>query len=585
MKKLFCFKTVIALALALTTLMGVSLTWAEPWKFGVMADTQWTSSPDNKNPNDVAVNVIDHLNKEFIKHKVKFVIQTGDLTEDGNILEIDTTATFRQALYNAGIGFYPLRGNHEGSAAITAEFKRVFPQTGAVSLNAGVNNQTPSNALVATTFYGDPTDPLNPFGLYNTNSTFIVGSNFSSPTTVDPNYAGLTYSFDYGNARFVLLDGFGIPGIACNLIENQQPWISSTLSTRPADTHAFVFSHKGLITENHTDILFTAPGKCDGSSTNSNPSVKPNAQNDFISSLFGSGVRYYINGHDHMHNRAIVKSPNDLSPSTVQNIATSSNSYKFYTPLAPLSNDEIYNIPAHGITNGPREMEIAQELYTVGYYIVTVDGPRVTVDFYSSPNGCNCGTDQTNDIIPYTFTKRETFGYSLNGQEFLVGQGQSYTVVQDSFGDTTARILDGVNGSKVTVHDGRATTKAVDTGWAPAESGLASDILTLWGMADLGSEETDTYVLLMSFDKNAPRQHLGNGGFGIATRDADGNWVNAVDMNFGGTTNFVKGPWKPGYDLGTYGVDASTKTAWAVMNHNGDFAIATGIEPVPGHRK
>ena len=89
----------------------------------------------------------------------------------------------------------------------------------------------------------------------------------------------------------------------------------------------------------------------------------------------------------------------------------------------------------------------------------------------------------------------------------------------------------------------------------------------------------------MSFDKNAPRQHFGNGGFGIATRDADGNWVNAVDMNFDGTTSFVKGPWDASYGLGTYGVDASAKTAWAVVNHNGDFAVTTGIEPVPGHRR
>ena len=53
-------------------------------------------------------------------------------------------------------------------------------------------------------------------------------------------------------------------------------------------------------------------------------------------------------------------------------------------------------------------------------------------------------------------------------------------------------------------------------------------------------------------------------------------------MTLGGVTKFVKGSWKPDYPLGTYGVDASTKTAWAVINYNGDFAVATGIGPVPG---
>jgi hypothetical protein len=56
-------------------------------------------------------------------------------------------------------------------------------------------------------------------------------------------------------------------------------------------------------------------------------------------------------------------------------------------------------------------------------------------------------------------------------------------------------------------------------------------------------------------------------------------------MNFRGTKRFVKGPWKPAYGLGTYGVDPKTKTAWAVINFNGDFAVARDIEPAHRHRK
>jgi hypothetical protein len=124
---------------------------------------------------------------------------------------------------------------------------------------------------------------------------------------------------------------------------------------------------------------------------------------------------------------------------------------------------------------------------------------------------------------------------------------------------TMAAILSGTNGSTGKDYNLRPLAKSVNTGWAPATAGLSSDIFTLWGMADSlatkltpvdspsfqykdytyvdpDTEKTDTYALSMSFDKNGPRQHLGNGGFGIATRDGDGNWVNAVDMNFGGTT-------------------------------------------------
>jgi hypothetical protein len=252
------------------------------------------------------------------------------------------------------------------------------------------------------------------------------------------------------------------------------------------------------------------------------------------------------------------------------------------------------------------------------------------------PNGCNGDCDQTYDVIPYAgntptaypyvspavfystpvpFSKHETFGYSLNGKEILVPQGGSYALTDDTskaiangeagYVGTTAAILSGTNGSKGRDYNGRTLTKTVDTGWAPKDNDvLDSDILTLWGMADSlatnftdsgnsnyhymyvvpNTTLTDTYVLSMTY---APghSEHLGNGGFGIATKDAAGNWINAVDNNVGGTKTFVKGTWKSNYGLGAYGVDASTKTAWAVINYTGDFAVANGIEQVPGHSK
>ena len=66
----------------------------------------------------------------------------------------------------------------------------------------------------------------------------------------------------------------------------------------------------------------------------------------------------------------------------------------------------------------------------------------------------------------------------------------------------------------------------------------------------------------------------GNAGYRLATREMDGTWINAAEKNFGSSVaRFVKGPWQPGYGLGTYGVDMSTKTAWAVINYDGEFAV------------
>ena len=551
MKKIFCFNKVLALAVVFAMFMGAGSVFARPWRFGIISDTQWTVPDDGRNPNSVAVDIINQVNQEFISKDVKFVVAVGDITDNGTNFALDTRVTYTQALYNAGTGFFPLRGNHESSQTAAIEFQLIFPQT-----QSGLNNATPSGAFVTTA------DDANTHPVAKTGSTFTIGSNFSSPSA---NLKGLSYSFNYLNATFVLLDQFTPTDGAANTIDSQQGWISAQLSAKPASNHGFVFAHKNLIGQNHVDTLF-----------GSDPSKDPTGQNAFISSLYNNGVRYYISGHDHTHQRSIITSPDGSSK--VQEIISGSDSSKFYIP-AILSNDSKYDNPT-------RETSIAQERNTIGYYIYTVDDQCVTVDYYSARA---YPTLTSGEYLIFTtptlnFVKRETFGYCLNGKEFLVGQGQSYTNIQDSFSDTTARILSGINGSTATDGSGRPLTNAVDTGWSPRTWGTGSHVLTLRGMANsLGSDETDVYTLSMSYDpKNVSSWKLKNGSFGLATKDADENWINAVDMNFSGTKKFVFGAWDPSYKLGTYGVDPSTHTAWAVINYNSDFTIA-GFENYSDH--
>lgn len=575
-----------------------STAFAAPWKFGVMSDTQWPTSPDFKNPN-VAVNVINHLNQEFIDKDVKFVIQVGDLTDTGgtNNINLDIRATFAQALYNAGIGFYPLRGNHESSQSNAQRCQLIFPQT-----QTGVNNQTPS--MVSSTIYGNLTDP-NLYPDYTT-STFTVGNNFVSEPTME----GLTYSFDYDNARFVLIDQFTKPSGTShsNLDATDVNWIGGRFSDPNRPDHAFSFAHKGLITENHADNLF-----------GSNPTVNQTAKDlmeSFMQKLQDNGVRYHMGGHDHMHNRAIVTSPN-TGAYHVQNIITSSNSYKFYIPPKQTT----FTTQSAFRT---LETPIAQELFTVGYYIFTIDGPRVTADHYAMPNGCNGDCDLTYDVIPYSgntptynglyanpvpFTKHDTFGYSLNGKEVLIPQGASYALTdttdkaiangETGYLGTTAAILSGKNGSTGKDFNLRSLTKSVNTGWAPATDELVSDIFTLWGMQDsLATKlipsgalatnysyvvpnltKTDTYALSMTYDPDVVVNiDTINAGHLVALciKGEDGDWVNAVDQNVGGRKRFILGKWNSAYPLGTYGVDPATHTAWAVINTTGgpsEFAV------------
>jgi hypothetical protein len=579
MKKIFCLKTILALALAFGMFIGTALAFEEPWRFGVIADTQWTKPDDGKDPNTCAADIIKQVDQQFIAKDVKFVIAVGDTVDVGSKVNIDTRALFAQDLYNAGIGFYPLRGNHEAAEDPNyldsgLEFQYAFPQIG-----TGLNNNTPG--AISTAIIPAADLPLNSPGP-NTGPQFKVGDNFSFPTAVNTANNSISYSFDYKNARFVLLDQFDVTGnYYYSTIPDQQPWINAQLSDPKRPQQAFVFIHKNLLGGNHKDNMFGGPANNndpgDGYGLPTNTPIptgkgsvltvgdKQNVEDAFIHSLAANNVRFCISGHDHHHYHSIVSSP--ITPSiSVHQLITQSDSSKFYTPVPPFSGNDL---------------PLTQDLYRVGYYILTVDGPRVTVDYYASDYTYPSAFTTTPN---FAFVKRDSFGYGLNGKEFLVceqsqevSQGNcnsSYTQVVDSFRGTTARILSGTNSSTATTNTGRNLTKSVDTGWARGYSDvLASNILTLWGMADLGSGQTDVYTLSMTYEGEKIPLHFGKCDFGIATKDDRGNWVNAVDMNYGGVKKFVVGPWNPTYELGTYGVDPSTHTAWAVINYNSQFAV------------
>jgi hypothetical protein len=535
-----------------------------PWSFGVMGDTQWTLGtpsdavdPAGNNPNYVSVSIIHQLNQQFIRQGVKFVVELGDLSNWAGDAAAITRANAAADLYNHRIGFFPMRGNHETYGSAPSAFIPLF-----------------QNSFPQTRGKGD-----HLFG----------ATHFSSPFEVTVDLNGMSYSFDYQNARFVILDvmptatrtdddfykklylHYGYP------IGMQQGWIRSRLNKQTrGKEHAFVLTHQPLIAETHFDSPFG--GYLD---------VHPEQQNAFCASLQDNGVKYYLSAHDHLHQRSVIASPDGQCK--VEELIAAPASSKFYSPVSldkPGWKDQ-----------KSREMPLSQELNNIGYYIYTVDGPRVTVDYYSDARGnyksdanWPTGPDFTppfeKNVTPvFNFAKKETWGYSLNGREFMVPESSPYTSVADAFQGTSFRILSGANGSTVVDGAGRPLIRKVTTGWTekPKDSQtLKSNILSLWGLADLGANQTDTYTLSLTLDAT---KHLRDGSMGIATVDDKGNWVNAVNMNSGGKKKFVAGPYKAEYGLGTYGIDTQTQTAWAVINYTADFAVAAGIEPSLIHKK
>ncbi len=588
MKKLTC------LFIFFITLVFSTLTLAEgggryhskdAWSFGIHGDTQWTLAEDAANPNFVSGSILKQVNDEFIRHGVKLVVAMGDMSDRAKPGAMAARAEYAKTLYDAGIGFFPMRGNHES-------YGWLF-------------NYAPVESEISAMLQNFPQTQKEMFGAYN----------LSSPVTLDGKenneLAGLSYSFDYGpggnNVRFVILDTEDIRCETTEMKQNgttnpfwpkecknypipsQQEWITDRLNKSGRNaTHAIILSHRAPISENHTDSPFN-PNIILGQKP-INLDKNPEGQNAFFESMDKNDVKLYLGAHDHIHHRSIIKSPDGKS--RFQEIIAAGLSTKFYepSPIPYPRKDRQGNItiPDQWYGQKEREISLSQEEKNIGYYIYTVDGPRLTADYYSDKNG----NYESNNKFPYgesnpdfpkgiapsfNFVKKETFGYSLNGKEFLVGQGESYTVIRDKFENTTARILNGFNSSTATDANKRKLTKAVETGWVknPNPDKLISDIFSIWGMSDLGvNGQTDTYVLSISFGLNKKGKST-KGKIYISTF-VNGKWVNAVDENFGGDKKYIQGKYKPGYGLGTYGYDKKTKTAWAVLNYNADFAVVMG---------
>jgi len=349
----------LQLCAVIITLPLIPSLFAAEWSFGVIPDTQWAYER-NAPFHGVAIHIIDAINTEFVRQKVDFVIQVGDLAETPTAAGFQTRAARNQSLTDAGIKFYPIRGNHDvvkyglGSLGIErkipqgsiAQFKAAFPDLPGTLTGGG-----------------------------------------SSPDL--PGIAGLTYSFTHKGGKFVLLDTLPLidddpRGGKPYSITDYLPWIDTEL--KKDDHHfALVFAHKNIQGQNHKDNIFGRHHE-----------EEPDMQNTFLDCLQRNGVRYFISGHDHLYHRSRIKSPDGQSE--VGQVIGGGAAHKFYQPTSPLPT---------------RDTPIAQELNRVGFLIARVDDQRIRFEYYSTaPFG---GEPQTPE-----WKIRDSFGYTWDGQEFGV---------------------------------------------------------------------------------------------------------------------------------------------------------------------
>jgi len=181
--------------------------------------------------------------------------------------------------------------------------------------------------------------------------------------------------------------------------------------------------------------------------------------------------------------------------------------------------------------------------------------------------------DQSGNPVGYTFNSSAGFGRAT-----IVTNGVSYAglAATNTLGSRTSlALLDGRNDS------GSNEVVALTFLTSPNTNQIISDV------ADLSGTGTNLFVVQMNFNPQVALAHLGSASNAVLLwfDQAAGKWVDAVDGNADGglTRRFFLGAFNPATEFhpGDFGVDTTNDVAWAVVNHNSEYAVGA---PTPALR-
>ena len=314
------------LAMVLAGQLLCSLAWSETsslLKFAIFCDSRGDDDPNNPYKSGVNEAVVNAIAKAIVKEGAELVILPGDLVNGW--FQIRTPyarqfATWRKAMapvYDAGIKVYPVRGNHE-DGPFAAPGRYPWPP--------------------------DPAATPESWPLSELKMAYQAAFNdFWIPANGPSSEKGLTYSFVCKNAFFVGLDQYINPN------KVNQSWLEEQLK-KNKEPHAFIYGHVPAFRVFHTDSLASYPQE----------------RGAFWNGLVNAGVRMYFCGHDHFYNRSHIKDHTGRPVYQVL-IGTGGAPFAKWDPRSYPEGDKIVN-DYHD-----------QGHY--GYAIVTVDGPRVIMEW------------------------------------------------------------------------------------------------------------------------------------------------------------------------------------------------------------
>jgi fibronectin-binding autotransporter adhesin len=178
------------------------------------------------------------------------------------------------------------------------------------------------------------------------------------------------------------------------------------------------------------------------------------------------------------------------------------------------------------------------------------------------------------DLGSRQFALQQVVAGNVDGGTATVLAGQDYGNITTGFNSVESGNL---HTAATLLHGAAAAERNIAMSFDAADHSL-SDVVTLTGTGN------DVFVLQLTYpDKPGQESDLF-----LASRDPGGPWLNAIAGNSGGTAfaagNISYVDYIAGFggnltaaNLGAYGRDEAANVAWAILNHNSQFAVVVNI--------
>ena len=313
---------------------------------------------------------------EILNQGADFVLFPGDLVSGyasigpaGFEAQLRAWVEIMNPVYNAGIGVYASRGNHE------------IMDVSGYSIRPNIDPED-----------NHATRWLNVFG-----NDLYPEQKLPDNGPVSEKY--MTYAVTHKNAFIVSLDQYaGINHDDVHMIN--QEWLDAQLAANTMP-HIFIAGHEPAFMAQHTDCLDNWPAKRDA----------------FWASIRNAGGRTYLTGHDHFYDHALIDDGDGNPNNDIHQYIIGTTGAPLYIWSPPYSGDNSYYT--------------VEQLYhteNYGYVLVEVDNLNVTLTWiHRHTNDLSIpGIYQPDDVWSYDVSPRPIV-LSPNGGENLAA-ANSYTI-------------------------------------------------------------------------------------------------------------------------------------------------------------